>query len=424
MRRVTSRRTFYCLIAFLGLLVRLIVGLVADGIRHPQLLEYDVIARSLVAGRGFLFPHLDVNYYSFVTPLYSWITAASYSLFGSIVPLMLFQITAGGLLAVIASLVADRLYPGSIAGAVAGFLVALHPGLIWYSAAKAHPLTFDALFFSLALWQSFRILERPTSRRFAVFGLIVGIGTLSRGTVIISLAVTGLWLLALNIKGAWPATIGKLIIAGLCAAVVIAPWTIRNSTIHHRFVFLLTTDAEDFWRGNNPHATGGSYAANGSLVQDSVSPREQAEMRRQPDEIAQANWFWQKSREFIRANPGAFVRLFFRKLFYFWWFAPQTGVEYPGAWRLLYQLYYVTALVLAALGSWRAIKLRGSTLHFAALVLLFVAALSVLQSLYYVEGRHRWGIEPMILALSGAGVAGLIDAVRRRQKSSEMIQAR
>jgi 4-amino-4-deoxy-L-arabinose transferase-like glycosyltransferase len=302
--------------------------------------------------------------------------------------------------------------------------VALHPGLIWYGATKAHPLTFDALFFSLALWQSFRLAERPTLRRFAVFGLIVGIGTLSRGTIIISLGVTGLWLLALNIRRGWPATIGKLVIAGLCAAIVIAPWTIRNSTIHHRFVFLLTTDAEDFWRGNNPHATGGSYTANGSLVQDSLSPQEQAEMRRQPNEIAPSNWFWQKSGEFVRANPGAFVRLFFVKLFHFWWFAPQTGVEYSGSWWLLYLLYYVTALILAAIGLWRAVKVRGSTLHFAALILLFVAALSVLQSMYYVEGRHRWAIEPMLLALSGAGVATLFDAVRRRLKSGSMIQAR
>lgn len=414
-----SRRTVYCLVALLGLVVRLIVGVVTGGIRHPQLLEYDVIARSLIAGRGFLFPHLNVNYYSFVTPLYSWITAAGYWLFGSIVPVMLFQVIAGSVLAFIASLIADRLYPGWIAGAVAGFLVAIHPGLIWYSAAKAHPLTFDALFFSLALWQSFRIAERPTPRRFAVFGLIVGIGTLSRGTIIISLVVTGLWLLALNIKRAGPATIGKLILAGLCAALVIAPWTIRNSAIHHRFVFLLTTDGEDFWRGNNPHATGGSYADDGSLVQDSLSAAEQAEMRHQPNEIAQADWFWRQSREFIRANPAAFVRLFFVKLFHFWWFSPQTGVEYPPLGRLLYLLYYVVALILAALGLWRAIRVRGSTLHFAVLILLFAAALSVLQSLYYVEGRHRWGIEPMILALSGAGFATLFDILRRRPQSAD-----
>src|ERR1043165_4038421 len=99
MTTVTSRRTAYCLTASLGLIIRLIVGMATGGIRHPQLLEYDAIARSLMAGRGFLFPHLDVNYYSFVTPLYSWITVAGYWLCGSIVPVMLFQIAAGSLLA-------------------------------------------------------------------------------------------------------------------------------------------------------------------------------------------------------------------------------------------------------------------------------------------------------------------------------------
>ncbi len=420
---VTSRRTAYCLIASLGLIIRLIVGMATGGIRHPQLLEYDAIARSLIAGRGFLFPHLAVNYYSFVTPLYSWITAAGYWLFGSILPVMLFQIAAGSLLVFIASLIAERLYPHWIAGAAAGLLVALHPGLIWYSATKAHPLTFDALFFALALWQSLRLVERPTFRRFAVFGLIVGIGTLSRGTIIISLAVTGLWLLTLNLK-AWRATIGKLIIAGLCAAVIIAPWTIRNSAIHHRFVFLLTTDAEDFWRGNNPHATGGSYANNGSLVQDSLSAQEKSEMQNQPNEIAQADWFWLKSREFIRANPGAFAQLFFVKLFHFWWFAPQTGVEYPSPWRILYMIYYVIALMLAAIGFRRALKTKGASWHCTSLIVLLVVALSVLQSLYYVEGRHRWGIEALILALSGAGFAAAFDMAQRRWKFETTNQTR
>jgi len=408
----------YWLIALFGAVVRFIVGLATGGIRHPQLLEYDWIAQSMIAGRGFLFPHLDVNYYSFAAPLYSWISFAGYWLFGSIIPLMLIQMAAGAILATVASLIAERLYAGSIAGTAAGLLVALHPGLVIYSATKAHPLTFDALFFGLALLQALRIAGRPTLRRFIVFGLIVGLGTLSRGTIVIFLPIAGLWLLAITPKRNWPNAIRNLIVAGLCSAAIIAPWTIRNSVLHHQFVFLLTTDAEDFWRGNNPHATGGSYLDNGTLVIDTLSSQEQSEMRRQPNEIAQANWFARKSREFIRASPSSFVWLFLTKLYQFWWFAPQTGIEYPTAWRNLYLLYYVLVLFLALLGVWRTIRVGPPASHFAMLILVFLVALSILQSLYYVEGRHRWGIEPILLALSGVGFAALS---KRTSNSSSAI---
>jgi len=96
----------YWLIALFGAVVRLVIGLTTGGIRHPQLLEYDRIARSMIAGRGFLFPHLNVNYYSFAAPFYSWLSFAGYRLFGSIVPVMLIQIVAGATLAVVASLIA------------------------------------------------------------------------------------------------------------------------------------------------------------------------------------------------------------------------------------------------------------------------------------------------------------------------------
>jgi len=409
----------YWLIALFGAVVRLAVGLVTGGIRHPQLLEYDWIARSMIAGRGFLIPHLGVSYYSFAAPFYSWLSFAGYRVFGSLVPVMLIQIAAGATLAAVASLIAEYLYAGSIAGAAAGLLVALHPGLVIYSATKAHPLTFDALFFALALLQVLRIAERPTLRRFIIFGLIVGLGTLSRGTVVIVLPIAGLWLLAITPKRKWPNVIRNLILAGLCAAAIIAPWTIRNSLLHHQFVFLLSTDSEDFWRGNNPHASGGSHVDSGALVIDKLSPQEQSEMRRQPNEVAQANWFARNSREFIREHPLSFLRLFATKLYQFWWFAPQTGVEYPSAWRNLYLLYYLLALFLAIVGVWRTLRAGPPASHFATLIVVFVVTLSFLQSLYYVEGRHRWGIEAMLLALSGVGFATLIERIRERRKSIE-----
>jgi hypothetical protein len=41
--------------------------------------------------------------------------------------------------------------------------------------------------------------------------------------------------------------------------------------------------------------------------------------------------------------------------------------------------------------------------------------LSLLQSVYHVDGRHRWGIEPILVALSGGGAAFLIERLLRQK---------
>ena len=133
-------------IAALAFLVRLGAGLWTGGLWHPELWEYDQIARSLLAGRGFSLPHLMITYYSYVTPLHSWATAAGYWLTGSTVALMLLQMAAGAALAVVVACISRRIFGGWMAGAIAGTLVAIHPGFVLYNSTKAHSLAFDSLF--------------------------------------------------------------------------------------------------------------------------------------------------------------------------------------------------------------------------------------------------------------------------------------
>lgn len=395
----------------LALLVRLAAGIVSGRLWDPELHEYYAIARNMLRGDGFTHAHLDVVYHSYAPPLYPWLSAAAYWLSGSMMPLMLLQAVAGAALAAVTAAIAWRLFGNWTAGVVAAGLVAVHPGLALYSAAKAHPLTFDALFFALALLQSFRWVERPTMRRAIEFGLIVGVGTLSRATMVIFLPVVSAWLV-LRTAQPWNRVISQSLIAGLCAATLIAPWTIRTSLLHQRFVFLVTTDAENFWLGNNPSATGHSYIDANRIVLDAPGPQEVRDLRQQPNELAQRAWFATRARAFVRDNPGTFLRVTAQKFFYFWWFAPQTGVLYPPAWFYLYLAYYVTVVGLAVVGVWTLVRTGGSGLRLASLLGVFLLALSLLQSLYYVEGRHRWGVEPIVLALSGGGFAAL--AERRR----------
>ena len=407
-------------IGVFAFLLRLGVGIWTGGLWRPELWEYNRIAQSMLAGRGFSMVYLMTTYYSYVTPLHAWVSAAGYWLTGSHVPIMLVQMVSGAALAVAVAAISQRIFVGWMAGPIAGILVAIHPGFVLYNSTKAHSLAFDALFFALALWQSFRLAERSTLRRALVFGLIIGVGTLSRGTVILMGPLGGLWLLARSPKESRMIIFRHLVLAGLLAAVIIAPWTIRNSLIHHRFVFLISTESEDFWLGNNPNATGHTLIDAENTVFSTLPNEERLDLYRQPNEMAQADWFSRRSRAFVKAHPGEFLRLWAVKFFHFWWYAAQTGTKYPGSWFYLYMIFYSALIILAAVGVVRILQLGPPATYLGWLVGIFLLGLSLLQSVYHVDGRHRWGIEPILIALSGGGAAFLIELLRQKSRTATM----
>ena len=151
---------------------------------------------------------------------------------------------------------------------------------------------------------------------------------------------------------------------------------------------------------------------------DALPPAERADLESQPDEIAQSQWFMNKAIAFIKANPALAVRLTFLKFFHFWWFAPQTGLLYPAFWRQLYMAYYVFVLLLAAAGVRRIARIGAPTTRLALLLGAFLFGLSLLQSVYYVEARHRWAVEPLLLTLAGGGAATIAELRRGRRVTS------
>jgi len=408
-------RKIGCLVFIVACVIRLGAGFLTGRLLHPELFEYEIMAKSLLAGAGLSYTHQNVIYHSFAPPLYAWLSALSYWIFGSQVPLMIGQAIAGAGLAVVSAAIAKRLYPGWIAPLAAGLLIAFHPGLIVYNIAKGHPLTFDALFFALALLQAFRLRERTTVRRAIEFGLILGTGALCRATLIIFLPLAALWLVWVARTPSVKRVIQAVVIAGICTTAIVIPWTVRCTLLHQRFVFMVTTDAESFWRGNNPNATGAAYATSGKTLLQILPSSELADLQRQPDELAQADWFRARSHAFIREHPVEFLRLTALKLFHFWWLAPQTGLEYPKSWFIGYAVYYLLIVLCAVIGGWRIWRTGQIARQQLILIIGFLFTLSLLQSLYYVEGRHRWAVEPILIAISGGGVAAITR--RRRQKA-------
>jgi hypothetical protein len=124
-------------------------------------------------------------------------------------------------------------------------------------------------------------------------------------------------------------------------------------------------------------------------------------------------FFGEEVVEFAIQQPDVFAGLIARKFLYFWWASPQMGMLYPPEWLNLYLVYAASVLVLAGLGALGIV--RGGTP--AARDLLWTIGsvsltIAVLHALAYVEGRHRWGIEPLLLLLAAQGAFSVAGRVR------------
>ena len=132
-------------------------------------------------------------------------------------------------------------------------------------------------------------------------------------------------------------------------------------------------------------------------------PPEVAPALASPDELDHSRAFLAEAVRFIEGNPLGFSALYARKLYQFWWFGPFSGRTYP-AWQLtLYKPLYGLLLCLALFGF--AILARSRHRAEAYLLLSIPVAVSVFQSLFYVQGRHRWMVEPFLVMFASVALA-------------------
>ncbi len=132
------------------------------------------------------------------------------------------------------------------------------------------------------------------------------------------------------------------------------------------------------------------------------------------DELGQYDLFRAAGREFVAEQPHEFLRLVLLKWRAFWWFGETAGLLYPRTWLGAYKTFYAGLLILSALGLVTAaagltpVRNRSGL----RLVVLLCAIVAAAQSLYYVEVRHRWGIEPFLGIFAAAGVGSLAARIR------------
>jgi len=190
---------------------------------------------------------------------------------------------------------------------------------------------------------------------------------------------------------------------------VIGPWAIRNYSIYHQFISVTTMDGHTLWLGNHPLASGGAFAKDQPGVPAfDAAPVDFQEKVLKGNELEQRQLFSEEAKVFMTHHPFETLKLFSKKFFIFWWFAPNSGYLYPASYLLIYKIVYFLILSLAILGLGALFEKQPLRVRCErGAVAIFIFSVAFVQAIFYVEVRHRWGIEPLMLIFTAGGMLKL-----------------
>jgi tetratricopeptide (TPR) repeat protein len=317
---------------------------------------------------------------------------------------------------------AGRLFFSLPAGIVAGALLALYPTALFFD-GLIQKSVLDLTFTSALLCCVGRQLSAPRRVYWLVIGVILGCLALTRENALVLLPVLVGWQVLYfrqvpaRERAVWAAWL--LLGAGL----VLVPVGMRNAVVGGEFHLTTSQLGPNFYIGNSPTATGryvALRAGHGNAALERAEATELAEQatgrRLKPREVSR--YWMDQGLAWIGAHPADWLRLMGKKSMLVWNAEEVTDTEdqatygdYSVVLRLLSAIFHFGVLVpLAALGvslTWPA-RARLAILY----AMIIVLALSV--SAFYVVGRYRFPLVPLLVLFAGAGIWEGVGALQRR----------
>jgi 4-amino-4-deoxy-L-arabinose transferase-like glycosyltransferase len=419
--------------------------------------SYHASAVALLHGKGYISPWTGAATAQW-PPGYSILLAGLYAIFGEHVSVAWdANIVLSALTCVVLYFVGN-LVGGKKVGILAGLLLAVFPGHIFFSSlvlsetlftflvvvimalvllavrksddepvqinfagvlvalVRGQLLTFVVRLISL-LRQLVSLMRAAGPRRIILTGVLVAAAAMVRGQGLFLIFVAGLfwWLCTRD----WERALQRATVVGLIAIVLIIPWSIRNYVAMHTFVFLSTNDGENLYIGNSEFANGRFQFGVGMWILNQFSdlpPNEQEAMA--------SNAMMREGLRFMFTHPGKELQLTGSKIRALyeddedglrWIEAPEVGkpIGNRSLWKNIANVYYFSVLALAGVGLvpwWR--QRRGALL----LPLLLIGVFTLGQMLFFATSRFHVPMLPSFCLLAAAGIVAGVEYVRSRPR--------
>jgi len=304
---------------------------------------------------------------------------------------------------------------GEVAGLLAAALAAIYPPLIFYTGVL---LTESVSMFLLAgaAWLLLRYArQRSRYALLIVAGLFLGLATITRSVLLIAVPFALLWLLFIAERWpGWNVAIRCALALLVPTVLIIAPITIRNYHIHHKFILISTNGGVNFFLGH-----GGSHRWKNQVRNlPEVYSADQIigiSSRTQPEEEAyfyRLGWQYilQHPVQTIRSMPDRVARMYWDSDY---WPASDAQASILGSVDLVFWKSLLLPLSVVGLALFRSQEQRR-----AALLYLLIVSTVAIPLLYWAMPRFRVPVLPCFIVLAAGAVHELYQRLTGQSEST------
>ncbi len=357
----------------------------------------------------------------FMPPLYSYLLALLYKIFGHSIGLVrIFQSIAGAFSCVLLADAGRRFFSKS-AGIAAGLLMAFYGPAIFFDSIVHNP-AMAFFFLSMVLWIFSMIIEKPGRvLLWAGLGLAMGCTILLRENALIFVIGILFWLLLHYWRlGRQYLVFGIIFLVGLAA--ILLPVAIRNYVVGGQFHLTTSNFGRNFYIGNNAQADGlykSVRYGRGNIkyeLEDDTRLAEQAMGRKlSPKEVSR---YWSGlATDYITAHPFDWIKLkvkVFTMLLNSIELADTEDQYTYAKWSMPLRLtgFLCHFGVIAPLGLF-GIAVTQAKRKKLWLLYLLLAMYTGGAVLFYVFARYRYPIVPFLVLFAAAGLVELPRFVRK-----------
>lgn len=380
---------------------------------------YDAWARKLVANDW----RWDETFYQ--APLYPYFLAFVYKFVGDgTVAVRVVQCLLGSAGCALLAWSAGRFISRN-AGLATGLVLALYAPAIYFDGIL-QKTSLGFFLFATVIALTASIVSRATTWKWSVLGLVVGLLALTRENALALMPVMFVWSLIQPRRNAFSERLLSPLLLLIGFGVGVAPAAMHNHRVGGEFAITTFQFGPNFYMGNHDGATGRYVPTVPGREtpqferSDATRLAEQAIGRSlSPKEVS--DYWADRSLDYIREQPVDWMRLsaFKLALTFNRYEIPDTeSIEvYCGAswWlRSIAMVGHFGLLVpLAVAGVFLTWARRRELTILYAMLIVMTGAIAV----FYLFGRYRFPLVPILAIFAGGGLAGLIEQFHARQWS-------
>ena len=376
---------------------------VRDNLRFGA--ETGSIAAAIAAGRGFSSPLklIQTGPSAWLAPVYPHLLAGIFKLFG------IYSYTSKTVIHVLdCAFSAITCWPiaaigrkvfGKKTGTAAAWLWVVLPTAIFYPVVWVWDTSLAGLWMALLVAATLQLRGSRRIPAWAGYGALWAVGAMTNPSLLAGLPFLALWAIwptrADFTRAAQLATVSAIIFA--CG---LAPWTIRNYVVFHKFVPLRSNFGLELWLGNNPEVadTWAPY----------LHPNDNIDEARKYAAMTEIPFMEQKQSEafaFMRSHPTDTARFFFHRFANNWlgiWESPADLWNHVSLYFKLIILSNCLFSLLAFLGILFASRSRNEwSLPLASVMLFF----PVIFYVTHTDARYRYPMDPIMTVLTVYAIA-------------------